>query len=231
MLIKQVIINECVVFHKTKEMFGGFSNMSSEYPLQVNNVVFPTSEHFYQVMKYGEHPDIQREILGERNPILMKNKQKKHKERIRGDWERIKVRIMEITLRLKLVNHWVKFGNLLLKTERTTLVELSNKDPFWGMKPVKGRTDTLMGENHLGELLMKLREMVRDENDGGVRKELSCWTVDEFLRLTFLGEQLREVNVCEKVYLVGERSFQYVINKHTPGNISPIYQSALVRAA
>ena len=231
MPMKQFNINECVVFHKTKEMFGGFSNMSSEYPLQVNNVVFPTSEHFYQVMKYGDHPDIQKEILGEKNPLLMKNKQKKHKDRIRGDWEQIKFRIMEITLHLKLVNHWVKFGSLLLKTERKSVVELSKKDPFWGMKSVEGRTDILLGENQLGELLVKLREMVRDENNVGLRKKLSIWTGEECLKLKLLGETLREVGVCEKVYLVGERSFAYIIKKHTLGNVSPIYQSALVQAA
>jgi ribosomal protein S6 len=51
------------------------------------------------------------------------------------------------------------------------------------------------------------------------------------LKLKLLGETLREVGVCEKIYLVGERSFAYIIKKHTTEYISPINQSALVQAA
>ncbi len=73
--------------------------------------------------------------------------------------------------------------------------------------------------------------MVRDENNVALRKKLSIWTGEECLKLKLLGETLREVGVCEKIYLVGERSFAYIIKKHTTEYISPINQSALVQAA
>ena len=90
--------------------------MSTEYSIVVKGVVFPTSEHFYQCMKYVDHPEVQREIIGEKNPLLMKNKQKRHRALIRKDWDELKEVIMEVTVQLKLVTHWVKFGNLLLES-------------------------------------------------------------------------------------------------------------------
>ena len=171
-MTKTININDCVTFSKTKEAFGGFSNMSMEYSLGANGVVFPSSEHFYQCMKYVDQPEVQKEILGERNPLLMKNKQKKHRALIRKDWDELKEVIMEVTVQLKLVTHWVKFGNLLLESGTKEIVEMSKKDSFWGMIPQVSDSAVLVGENKLGRILSRFRELIRTE---GTRGELVNW--------------------------------------------------------
>lgn len=210
-MTKTIQNNECVTFSKTKESFGGFSNMSSEYSVEVNGVVFPTSEHFYQCMKYVDHPEVQKEILGERNPLLMKNKQKKHRGLIRKDWEELKVIIMEITVHLKLVTHWVKFGNLLVESGTKEIVEMSKKDSFWGMIPQVSDSAVLVGENKLGGILSRFRELIRAE---GTREELVNWNPDSTFRIMFNGELLGGVKVSEKVQEVGNHSFDYLLRRN-----------------
>lgn len=210
-MTKTIQINECVTFSKTKEAFGGFSNMSMEYPLEVNGVVFASSEHFYQCMKYVDHSEVQKEILGERNPLLMKNKQKKHRGLIRKDWDELKEIIMEVTVHLKLVTHWVKFGNLLMESGTKKIVERSKKDSFWGMIPQVSNPGVLVGENKLGMILSRFRELIRTE---GTRGELVNWNPDSTFRFMFNGELLGGVKVSDKVQEVGNRSFDYLFRRN-----------------
>jgi len=210
-MTKTIQTNRCVAFSKTKESFGGFSNMSTEYPLEVNGVVFPTSEHFYQCMKYVDQLEVQKEILGEKNPLLMKNKQKKHRGLIRKDWDELKEIIMEITVHLKLVSHWVKFGNLLVESGEREIVEISKKDSFWGMTPQASNSEILVGENKLGGILVRFRELIRTE---GTRVELLIWNPDRKFRIMFNGEFLGGVMVSKTVQEVGNRSFEYLLKKH-----------------
>lgn len=175
-------------------------------------MVFPTSEHFYQSMKYVDHPEVQNEIIGEKNPILMKNKQKKHRELVRRDWDELKEIIMEITVHLKLVSHWVKFGNLLVESGGKEIVEISKKDSFWGMIPQTSNSEILVGENKLGDILVRFRELIRTE---GTRVELFSWNPDRKFRIMFNGEFLGGVVVSKTVQEVGNRSFDYLLRKHT----------------
>lgn len=210
-MTKTINIKDCVTFSKTKEAFGGFSNMSMEYSLEVPGVVFPSSEHFYQCMKYVDQPEVQKEILGERNPLLMKNKQKRHRALIRKDWDELKEIIMEVTVQLKLVTHWVKFGNLLLESGTKEIVEMSKKDSFWGMIPQVSDSAVLVGENKLGGILSRFRELIRTE---GTRGELVNWNPDSTFRIMFNGELLGGVKVSEKVQEVGNRSFDYLLRRN-----------------
>jgi ribA/ribD-fused uncharacterized protein len=161
-------------------------------------------------MKYVDHTEVQMEILSEKNPLLMKNKQKKHRGLIRKDWEDLKEVIMEITVHLKLVSHWVKFGNLLIETGEKKIVEISKRDSFWGMIPQVSDPGVLVGENRLGEILVRFRDLIRTE---GTRSELVNWNPDPQFRILFQGEFMKEVKVSEKVQEVGNRSFDYLIRK------------------
>jgi len=74
-----------------------------------------------------------------------------NKDKVRSDWQEVKLTIMEELLRKKLQqNPYVK--QKLLQTKDYIIVEDSPKDNFWGWG--KDRT----GENHLGKLWMKLRD-------------------------------------------------------------------------
>ncbi len=44
--------DDCVVFCKTNEKFGGLSNMAPGFPLRINDVDFRTSEALYQACRF-----------------------------------------------------------------------------------------------------------------------------------------------------------------------------------
>lgn len=161
---------ECVVFLKTKEAFGGLSNMAGGYGLHVNGINIPSSEALYQACRFPHRPEIQRIIIGQSSPMTAKMKSKPYRSDSRPDWEQVKVNIMRWCIRVKLVQNWEKFGVLLVGTGDRPIVEESRRDSFWGAKPVD--EFTLVGMNVLGRLLMELREAVKvDEPEPMCRVE------------------------------------------------------------
>jgi ribA/ribD-fused uncharacterized protein len=157
---KTYIYVDCVTFRKTKEAFGGLSNMAAGYPIWVNNVHLLTSEALYQCCRFPHMPDVQRLIIGERSPMTAKMKSKPFRDKSREDWDEVRVKIMRWCLRVKLAQNWDTFGTLLLSTGEKDIVEESNKDPFWGAIP--NDKLTLTGTNMLGQLLIELRNRLRE---------------------------------------------------------------------
>lgn len=152
---------EIVVFRKTKEKFGGLSNMAADFPLRVNDVSIRTSEALYQACRFPHLPEIQRAIIAQKSPMTAKMKSKPHRKESRADWNRVRVNIMRWCLRVKLVQNWDAFSRLLLDTANMPIVEFSRRDRFWGAKALD--ENTLVGMNVLGRLLMELRDEVRNE--------------------------------------------------------------------
>ena len=153
--------NNCIVFLKTKEAFGGLSNMAGGFPLRVNGIRIFTSEALYQACRFPHLPDVQRIVLGEPSPMTSKMKSKPYRKDSRPDWDQVRVRVMRWCLRVKLVQNWKAFGELLLATGDKPIVEESRKDDFWGANPVDEHT--LVGMNVLGRLLMELREEFKSD--------------------------------------------------------------------
>jgi type I restriction enzyme, S subunit len=152
--------SECAVFLKTAERFGGLSNMAGGYVLSINGVRVPTSEALYQACRFPHMPGVQKLIIGQTSPMTAKMKSKSYRKDSRPDWDAVRVKIMRWCLHVKLVQHWEKFGNLLLSTGNMPIVEESYRDRFWGAKPIDA--ETLSGMNVLGSLLVELRERLRE---------------------------------------------------------------------
>ena len=151
----------CVVFFKTREAWGGLSNMASWFPLRVGAVHTPSSEALYQACRFPDYPDIQRVLLAEKNPMAAKMRSKPYRAHTRPDWESsgVRVEVMRWVLRVKLHCHPESFGSVLLATGLEPIVEKSTRDTFWGA--LEHPTGVLEGENVLGGLLMELREELR----------------------------------------------------------------------
>ncbi len=182
---------DSAVFLKTKEPFGGLSNMAAGFPLEVNGVPIRTSEALYQACRFPHMPDLQRRIIGERSPMTAKMRGKPFRDRSRPDWETVRVRIMRWCLRVKLAQNWKEFGRLLLETGGRPIVERSRKDDFWGAKAVEG--GKLCGMNVLGRLLMELHEQLKADASESLRS-VEPPPVSNFL---LLGEPIRTVIGCE----------------------------------
>lgn len=148
-----------VVFCKVKEQWGGFSNMSNDFPLVVNGIEIKNTEALYQALRYPGNCALQKEIIHQNSGYSSKLVSKPHRETSgnRADWEAHKVNIMRYVLRVKLAQNFDAFGQLLANCGTQPIVELSRRDAFWGCQIFKG-TDILRGQNVLGKLLMELRE-------------------------------------------------------------------------
>jgi type I restriction enzyme S subunit len=152
--------DECVVFFKVNEKWGGLSNMSNDFPLRIGEIEVKSSEALYQALRFPHQPDWQREILDAPHAMQAKMKAKKggrKRDHSRPDWDQKQVEVMEWCLQIKLAQHFQdSFLRLLRWTAPHAIVELSNNDRFWGA--VQDQDGVLRGENMLGRLLVKLRD-------------------------------------------------------------------------
>jgi type I restriction enzyme, S subunit len=146
----------CVSFRKTKEEFGGLSNMAAGFPLVVADTPVRTSEALYQACRFPSLPAVQKVIIDARSPMTAKMKSKPHRSATREDWDVIRTRVMRWCLRVKLAQNWATFGALLRATGTHPIVEQSHRDVYWGAK--EGEGGMLVGRNVLGQLLIALRE-------------------------------------------------------------------------
>jgi len=155
--------NECCVFRKTKELYGGLSNMASGYPLKVNGVHILTSEALYQACRFPHLPDIQEKIIKEKSPMSAKMVGKPYRNNSREDWDDTRIKVMRWCLKVKLAQNFFEFGKLLESTFDKPIVEDSSKDDFWGAIRDKQDENILKGTNALGRLLMELRQFYNEK--------------------------------------------------------------------
>jgi ribA/ribD-fused uncharacterized protein len=150
--------SEVCVFRKTKELFGGLSNMASGFPIKVNGKHILTSEALYQACRFPHLPEIQQKIISERSPMTAKMVSKPFRSNSRPDWDSVRIEVMYWCLRVKVAQNFMTFGQLLETTHDKSIVEDSSKDAFWGAIQDKTNGSELKGVNALGRLLMKLRQ-------------------------------------------------------------------------
>jgi ribA/ribD-fused uncharacterized protein len=187
-LMRRYLRSEVVVVYKTKDAFGGLSNMASGYPLQVSGVRILTTEALYQACRFPHLPGVQRLILEEASPMTAKMRSKPYRTQTRGDWDEIRFKVMRWCLRVKLAQNFDEFGRLLLATREKQIVEQSRKDDYWGAKP-SADGETLVGQNVLGRLLMELRERLLHQG-GDSLKVVEPLPIEDF---TLLGRPIETV--------------------------------------
>ena len=103
---------DVAAFKKNKDAWGGFSNMASDFPLVAGGVTIGSSEALFQVMKFLHAPDVQRLILAERASYQVANIGRSRQYLVRPDWRQVRVEVMRWVLRVKLAQHWERFGAL-----------------------------------------------------------------------------------------------------------------------
>jgi len=141
-------------FHGLHRFLSNFYrlNTSIEDTFKDEVIYYPTVEHAYQAMKSLDL-EVRKKIAGCKRPRDAKRMGRKI--RIRKDWEEIKLNVMLDLLREKFSDHG--FAELLLRTNNKYLFEVNDHgDRYWGVDIF------LEGENHLGQLLMQVRDELRD---------------------------------------------------------------------
>lgn len=120
-------------------------------PVRMSGVVYPTVEHAYQAAKTTD-PSLRQQIAAVRSPAEAKRLGRRLP--LRPDWEQIKQPVMLACLRAKFRHP--ELHARLLATGDALLVEGNAwGDRYWGV--CRG-----IGQNHLGRLLMQVRNELRE---------------------------------------------------------------------
>lgn len=143
-----------VRFYSVNDACGDLSNFA-EYPISVDGVKWPTSEHYFQAQKMVDPRD-REAIRRATSPAEAARKGRDRSKKIRRDWESAKVDVMRRALDAKVRQH-PQIQELLLSTGDAKLVEHTENDDYWG-DGGDGR-----GKNMLGRLWMELRDTLRRE--------------------------------------------------------------------
>ena len=133
---------------------GEYAFLSNYYdsPIFYDGILYPTVEHAFQAVKTTVF--IQRIIIANKK-TPGQAKCAGRKVTLRDNWDDIKLYIMKELIILKFTNP--KLKSALLNTKDAELIERNTwNDTYWGI--CNG-----IGENHLGKILMEVREMLRGD--------------------------------------------------------------------
>lgn len=85
-------MSNTIYFYSAREFYGFMSNFAP-YPFEVDGIRWPTSEHYFQAMKFN-NPQIQARIRRMPLPKKAANEGRDRKKPLRKDWESVKDGIM-----------------------------------------------------------------------------------------------------------------------------------------
>lgn len=139
---------------------GKWAFLSNFYwnEIEFEGITYPTNEHFFQAMKTLD--------IGERQKIANcltpgQAKRMGRQVALRSDWEEVKEDIMFLGLCLKFADE--QLADWLVETGDEPLEEGTTwHDNEWGNCSCP-KCRNIEGKNKLGKLLMKVREMIREE--------------------------------------------------------------------
>lgn len=140
---------------EVRGFFGEYRFLSNFYPSPfiIDGFRYPTNEHFFQAMK-GNNSVAHDYILGALTPAIAKSRARGAE--IRDDWNKVRIAVMRKGLRAKFEQN-PELKAALMATDGMELIEENSwGDTFWGQ--VDG-----VGYNHLGEMLMELRDSFKME--------------------------------------------------------------------
>ena len=128
--------------------------LSNFYPcaVTIDGITYSSSEAAFQAQKVTDDK-VKHQFIG------ITPKQAKYLGKhvpLRDDWETVKLDIMYDIVKCKFTqNSYLR--DMLLDTGDRNIIEMNNwNDTFWGVSSKTGK-----GENHLGKILMKIREELK----------------------------------------------------------------------
>ena len=144
---------------------GRYHFLSNFYPCEIEHqgITYPSVEHFYVAMKFTDEQlidgkyytcgDLRELIATMKNPGAVKKFSRKLK--LRKDWDNKKLEFMEYAIKEKFKDNTL--SDLLKSTGDNELIECNYwGDTFWGVCDGKGK-------NHLGKILMKVRDKLNNK--------------------------------------------------------------------
>lgn len=152
--------NNEINFYSVNEKFGCFSNFWTASPIISKKLgYFPTSEHFFQAMKYFDHDMPYLEIIrAAYTPAESAALGRDRSVPLRPDWEQVKDDVMRLAIAYKFNQNRALYS-VLYNTDKKKLIEHTVNDKYWG------DAGDGTGKNMLGILLMELRGVISKDED------------------------------------------------------------------
>lgn len=145
-----------IYFYGTREQpYGCFSNFS-RHGFELDGLWWPTNEHYFQAQKFVTTDKLWfTKIREAKTPKEAAKMGRSRSHPLRTDWNDVKDGIMEKGVLQKFTTH-AELKKLLIATGSELIVENSPIDYYWGC----GQDGS--GQNKLGQILMKVREKLRN---------------------------------------------------------------------
>lgn len=141
-----------IFFYSKSPEYGWLSN-SSEHAFNLDNLNWPTVEHFYQAQKYAGTEAAFRIQLAD-SALKARKIGQDRSLTARVDGEHVKVEVMRRAVRAKFEQNR-QLGRQLLDTGNEQLIHQSGSEFYWG------RNQEGIGDNHLGVIIMEVRNSLR----------------------------------------------------------------------
>lgn len=174
---------ECIdLFREEYEFLSNFYPAKMEF----EGIVYHNSEAVYQAQKCKNPED----KLLFANMYANEAKRFGRKVETREDWDEVKVDLMRKIVEAKFSQH-PELAVRLLETGNRPLKEGNSwGDVFWGIDHKTGE-----GENHLGQILMKLREKYRKEGISEMEKSYPVSTFGPVNGITVTDEGITQIDI------------------------------------
>lgn len=145
-----------IYFYVEREKpYGCFSNFSA-HGFMLDELYWATSKHYFQAQKFVDTPYLEK-VRQTKTPKDAANMGRNRSLPLRSDWEQVKDDVMRKAVLQKFRTH-ADIREILLATVEEVLVENSPIDYYWGC----GKDSS--GKNRLGQILIEVREVLRNEN-------------------------------------------------------------------
>ncbi len=144
-----------IYFYRIHEKpYGCFSNFSP-HSIELDDQWWPTTEHYFQAQKFADTPYAELIRMAER-PCRAAERGRDRRYPLRQNWEGVKDEIMFKAVLRKFETH-EDIREILLGTGDEEIVERTTHDYYWGC----GTEGS--GKNMLGQILVRVREILREE--------------------------------------------------------------------
>ncbi len=145
-------MKHAIKFYLTGDAYGGFSNFAA-FPIRLKDVVWSTTEHYFQAQKFAGTAHEEEVRLAE-SPMIAARMGRERARPLRADWESVKDDIMREAVLAKFEQH-ADLRDLLISTGDAELIEHTKNDAYWG----DGGDGS--GKNLLGRILMEVRQRLK----------------------------------------------------------------------
>ena len=143
-----------ILFYSTRERpYGCFSNFSA-HGFVLDDIWWPTSEHYFQAQKFAGTPYVEH-VRQATSPKEAAHLGRQRDFPLRPDWETVKDNVMRQAVLCKFETH-ADVRAILLATGDEEIIEKTTHDYYWGCGADGSE------RNMLGRLLMEVRQILRE---------------------------------------------------------------------